>query len=34
LGKKTIDINSLATGLYFVEINVDGQRVVKKLVKE
>jgi hypothetical protein len=31
---KTIDTSTLATGLYFVEINMDGQRAVKKLVKE
>jgi len=32
--KKTIDISALATGIYFVELNIDGNRVVEKVVKE
>lgn len=32
--RKIIDISSLATGLYFIEINVGEEKVVKKIVKE
>jgi hypothetical protein len=32
--KKTIDISALSTGIYFVELNIDGTRVIEKLVKE
>ncbi len=32
--KTTIDISPLTAGIYFIEVNVDGKRVVKKIVKE
>lgn len=32
--KKTIDIRSLSQGIYFLEIYIDGERTVKKIVKE
>ena len=31
---KTIDISALIPGIYFVELNVNGTRVMKKVVKE
>jgi len=32
--KKTIDISGLSSGIYFLEFNFDGKRVIKKIVKE
>jgi len=32
--KKIIDINTLAAGFYLVELNINGDRVVQKMVKE
>jgi hypothetical protein len=31
--EKTIDLSSLANGIYFIELNIDGNRVAKKVVK-
>ena len=32
--KKTIDLSFLSKGIYLLEINIDGKRTVKKIVKE
>jgi len=32
--KKSIDISALTPGIYFVELNIDGNKVVGKVVKE
>lgn len=32
--RMTIDISSLATGIYLIELNLNGSRVMKKIVKE
>ena len=32
--KETIDISPLATGIYFLETNIDGERSIIKIVKE
>ncbi len=32
--QKTIDISDLAAGIYFVQVNIDGNKVMKKVVKE
>lgn len=31
---KSIDISNLSTGIYFLDISLDGKRVMKKIVKE
>ena len=32
--KKIIDIDMLSPGIYFLELNIDGKRIVEKVVKE
>ena len=32
--KKTIDISAWSTGIYFIQLNIDGNRVIEKVVKE
>jgi len=32
--EKTIDVSGLTTGIYFVELEINGVRVMKKVVKE
>jgi len=31
---KTIDLNFLSRGVYFLDVNIEGKRIVKKIVKE
>jgi len=32
--EKTIDISALPNAIYFLELNVNGKRIMKKVIKE